>query len=147
MTSIWTSHSSVISLAFSRCGLMNQMTAAGSFVSTFTGYYNLPVSCLIEPPATRLLRPVDELFVKSLKLAMKANPSTDAAPIVGLVVLNEGQNCIFLILTCRSYSCHYVYCAVIHIHLSLLPCVQYAQYGYAFGWVSLEVVVRDICYI
>ena len=35
---------------------------------------------------------MDELFVESLKLAMKANPSTDAAPIVGLVVLGDGKS-------------------------------------------------------
>ena len=58
----------------------------------FTGYYTLPVSCLIEPQPTRLLRPVDDLFVESLKSAMKANPSTDAAPIVGLVLLDEGES-------------------------------------------------------
>lgn len=55
------------------------------------GYYTLPVSCLIEPQPARLLRPVDELFVESLKLAMKSNPTTDAAPIVGLVVLGQGN--------------------------------------------------------
>ena len=35
---------------------------------------------------------MDDLFVESLKLAMKANPSTDAAPIVGLVVLDESKS-------------------------------------------------------
>ena len=56
------------------------------------GYYTLPVTCLIEPDKARLLRPVDELFVKSLKEAMKANPSTDVAPIIGLMVLKNGIN-------------------------------------------------------
>ena len=56
------------------------------------GYYTLPVTCLIEPKEARLLRPVDNLFVKSLKEAMKANPSTDVAPIIGLVVLKSGKN-------------------------------------------------------
>lgn len=55
------------------------------------GYYNLPVSCLVEPAPCRLLRPIDELFVNSLKVAMKANPSTDVAPIVGLVCLHKGE--------------------------------------------------------
>ena len=59
-----------------------------------TGYYTLPVSCLIEPQPVRLLRPVDDLFIESLKLAMKANPSMDAAPIVGLVVLGEGERTV-----------------------------------------------------
>ena len=35
---------------------------------------------------------MDILFVKSLKEAMKANPSTDVAPIIGLVVLKSGKN-------------------------------------------------------
>ena len=64
--------------------------------SALLGYYTLPVSCLIEPQPARLLRPVDDLFVESLKLAMKANPSTDAAPIVGLVVLGEGKNVVYI---------------------------------------------------
>ena len=38
-----------------------------------------------------MLRPIDEIFVDSLKVAMKANPSTDVAPIVGLVSLHEGE--------------------------------------------------------
>ena len=58
----------------------------------YAGYYTLPVTCLIEPNQARLLRPVDELFVKSLKEAMKANPSTDVAPIIGLVVLKKGKH-------------------------------------------------------
>ena len=49
------------------------------------------MSCLVELPPSRLLSPVDEMFVESLKVAMKANPSADVAPIVGLVVLEEGQ--------------------------------------------------------
>ena len=60
----------------------------------FTGYYTLPVSCLIEPQPTRLLQPVDDLFIESLKSAMKANPSMDDAPIVGLVVLDESESAI-----------------------------------------------------
>ena len=65
----------------------------------FLGYHTLPVSCLIEPQPARLLRPVDELFVESLKMAMKSNPTTDAAPIVGLVVLGQGKGlCINIII-------------------------------------------------
>ena len=40
---------------------------------------------------SRLLRPIDTIFVDSLKAAMKANPSTDVAPIVGMVTLDEGE--------------------------------------------------------
>ena len=56
-----------------------------------TGYYELPVTSLVEPAHERLLRKVDELFVERLKDAMLANPSTDTAPIVGLVVLPPGE--------------------------------------------------------
>lgn len=45
----------------------------------------------IEPPASRLLRPVDEIFVHDLKENMLRNPSKDATPLVGLVVLGEDQ--------------------------------------------------------
>ena len=56
------------------------------------GYYELPVTSLVEPPPARLLRKVDELFVERLKEAMVSNPSTDTAPIVGLVVLPHGEH-------------------------------------------------------
>ena len=45
---------------------------------------------------------MDELFVESLKLAMKANPSTDAAPIVGLVVLGDGKSAVTYISCIHS---------------------------------------------
>ena len=45
----------------------------------------------MEPHPDRLLRLADNHHVEQLKLAMKANPFTDAAPIVGLVVLKEGK--------------------------------------------------------
>ena len=50
----------------------------------------MPVNCLIEPRSNRLLRPARESRIEELKLAMKANPSVDATPIVGLVILDEG---------------------------------------------------------
>lgn len=55
------------------------------------GYYTLPISCLIEPHSDRLLRTAKDCRVEELKKAMRANPSIDTAPIVGLVVLNEGM--------------------------------------------------------
>ena len=61
------------------------------FLFGILGYYNLPVSCLVEPCVSRLLRPIDTIFVQSLKAAMKANPSSDVAPIVGMVKLDEGE--------------------------------------------------------
>ena len=45
----------------------------------------------MEPCLSRQLRPIDAIFVENLKAAMKANPSTDVAPIVGLVSLDDGE--------------------------------------------------------
>ena len=52
-----------------------------------SGYFTLPVTCLEEPEPNRLLRPVDPVFVDTLKSHMKSNPSRDVTPIVGLVWL------------------------------------------------------------
>ena len=46
---------------------------------------------LVEPGPTRLLRPVDPVFVDTLKAHMKRNPSRDVTPIVGLVQLPDGE--------------------------------------------------------
>ena len=63
----------------------------------------------MEPHPDRLLRPVDKHHVEQLKLAMKVNPSTDAAPIVGLVVLKEGK--IFIPWnTHDTVLLHYIQC-------------------------------------
>ena len=43
----------------------------------------------MEPGPTRLLRPVDPVFVDTLKAHMKRNPSRDVTPIVGLVQLQH----------------------------------------------------------
>ena len=49
------------------------------------------MTSLIEPGPTRLLRPVDPVFVDTLKSHMKRNPSRDVTPIVGLVQLPDGE--------------------------------------------------------
>ena len=49
------------------------------------------MNCFVEPPASRLLRPVDEIFVHDLKENMVKNPSKDATPLVGLIVLGDGE--------------------------------------------------------
>ena len=38
-----------------------------------------------------MMRTAEDCRVEELKKAMRANPSIDTAPIVGLVVLNEGM--------------------------------------------------------
>ena len=62
-----------------------------SSYTLYVGYYSLPVNCLVEPRSSRLLRPAKESRIEELKLAMQANPSIDVAPIVGLVILDEGM--------------------------------------------------------
>ena len=49
------------------------------------------MTSLIEPGPTRLLRPVDPVFVDTLKSHMKRNPSRDVTPVVGLVQLPDGE--------------------------------------------------------
>ena len=56
----------------------------------FAGYFTVPVTCLVEPEPARLLRPIDPVFVDTLKSHMKRNPSRDVTPIVGLVQLADG---------------------------------------------------------
>jgi len=55
--------------------------------------FTLPISCLQEPTAARLVRSVDKVFVKCLKHEMLANPTTDVAPTIGLVHLLPGVAC------------------------------------------------------
>lgn len=55
------------------------------------GQFHLPISCLREPIASRLVRPVDKLFVDSLKKEMLLNPTMDVAPMIGLVCLRTGE--------------------------------------------------------
>ena len=44
------------------------------------------------PKHTRLVRPVDNVFVKCLKKEMLANPTTDVAPLIGLVCLGDDDS-------------------------------------------------------
>ena len=52
-----------------------------------TGLYNLPLACLVEPSAPKLVRCVDEVFVQQLVEEMTSNPTSDVAPMIGLVNL------------------------------------------------------------
>ena len=69
----------------------------------YAGYFELPVSLLIEPTKKRLLRKVDQLFVDKLKAAMLENPSSDSAPIVALVCLKDGED----FDASKSHTYHY----------------------------------------
>ena len=69
----------------------------------YAGYFELPVSLLIEPTNKRLLRKVDQLFVKKLKAAMLENLSSDSAPIVAIVCLKDGED----FDASKSHTYHY----------------------------------------
>ena len=43
------------------------------------------------PGHLHTIRPVDDIFVKHLKKEMLANPTTDVAPMIGLLVIPEGE--------------------------------------------------------
>ena len=49
------------------------------------------MTCLIEPEQSRLLGPVDPVFVDTLKSHMKRNLSRDVTLIVGLIQLSNGE--------------------------------------------------------
>ena len=55
---------------------------------TCTGLYNLPLACLEEPSAPKLVRPVDEVFVQQLVEEMTSNPTSDVAPMIGVANLH-----------------------------------------------------------
>lgn len=43
------------------------------------------------PSTSRAVREVDSLFIEHLKKEMVANPTTDVAPLIGLLILNDGE--------------------------------------------------------
>ena len=55
------------------------------------GYYELPVSCLVEPSADRCLRPPDRTFIDSLKQEMVQNPTSIVSPILGVLCLKKDE--------------------------------------------------------
>ena len=55
------------------------------------GQFRIPVKCLVEPVASRLIRQPHEPYIKGLKEEMKKNPTCDVAPIVAMVKLTDGQ--------------------------------------------------------
>ena len=58
---------------------------------TILGQFHLPIACLKEPTSARLVRAVDRIFVECLKREMLANPTTDVAPMIGLVHIQPGE--------------------------------------------------------
>lgn len=43
------------------------------------------------PSTSQAVREVDSLFIEHLKKEMVANPTTDVAPLIGLLILNDGE--------------------------------------------------------
>lgn len=54
-----------------------------------SGQMTLPVDCLIEPVGNRLIRPIDRDFVNELKEEMLLNPTSDVAPMIGVVYTDQ----------------------------------------------------------
>ena len=55
------------------------------------GQFRLPIKCMKAPNHQHTVRPIDEVFVHHLKKEMVENPTTDVAPLIGLLVLPEGE--------------------------------------------------------
>ena len=55
------------------------------------GQFSLPMSCMKAPSTSRAVREIDSVFVQHLKEEMVANPATDVAPMIGLLILNNGD--------------------------------------------------------
>ena len=58
----------------------------------FAGQFHLPISCLMEPGPSRLVRQVDRVFIDSLKKEMVSNLTSDVAPLIGLFRANQDEN-------------------------------------------------------
>ena len=54
------------------------------------------------PSTSHAVRQIDPVFVEHLKAEMVANPTTDVAPMIGLLTLNDGE--IFDRLHPEAYS-------------------------------------------
>ena len=55
------------------------------------GQFGIPVKCLVEPAASRLIQQPHEPYIKGLKEEMKKNPTCDVASNVAMVKLTDGQ--------------------------------------------------------
>ena len=59
--------------------------------SIIIGQFFLPISCMKAPSTTRTVRQIDPVLVQHLKEEMVANPTTDVAPTIGLLILGDGE--------------------------------------------------------
>lgn len=58
---------------------------------SLSGLFKIPVKCLLEPRKSRLLREPNREYLDALKREMMSNPTTDVAPIIGVVRLGDGE--------------------------------------------------------
>ena len=62
-----------------------------SYFSTYSGSFNIPVSCLLSPDKEYMVRRADEKFIECLKHEMLENRTCDFAPIVATVRLSDDE--------------------------------------------------------
>ena len=62
-----------------------------SYFSTYSGSFNIPVTCLLSPDKEYMVREADEKFIECLKHEMLENRTCDVAPIVATVRLSDDE--------------------------------------------------------
>ena len=62
-----------------------------SYFSTYSGSFNIPVTCLLSPDKEYMVREADEKFIECLKHEMLENRTCDVAPIVASVRLSDDE--------------------------------------------------------
>ena len=73
------------------------------------------MSCLVERSEKRNIQQPDLLFVEALKVEMITNPLMEVAPIIGLLILPEGEE--FIPAHCAAYN--YVTIGRNHLRMAL----------------------------
>ena len=63
-----------------------------NIIYIFTGQYELPVSCMKQPDHQFLLRKPNDTFIQLLKKEIISNPMKSVALMIGMVLLNEGED-------------------------------------------------------
>ena len=62
-----------------------------SYFFTYSGSFNIPVTCLLSPDKEYMVREADEKFIECLKHEMLKNRTCDVAPIVATVRLSDDE--------------------------------------------------------
>ena len=71
-------------VAYSRLFIM-------SYFSTYSGSFNIPVTCLLSPDKEYMVREADEKFMECLNHEMLENKTCGVAPIVATVRLSDDE--------------------------------------------------------